>query len=334
MVHILGAGIAGLLLAEQLERRGVPWQIWEKAPQPGAEASGKNAGIIRSYEADPIVSKLARESVEYYRTHEPTFVPCGIALVPWEFDYLAPPYPQTKLLNGKQGILLLNDGCVEPMQVLRRLATAHYRHGKIHYSVTVQLDVVAGRIIWRFGDAVPAAGDSIVIACGEGAIAFDHKLQRGLRLLSHLRTLYVYENTQGYCGPVQWDEESGCYFRVSGDTITATAGEQIPVPPRADGLADDRQADERSPASLARQFPFLHIAPLRSWRSCRRLMPLDNRPYCGKDPQLENVFWFIGLGGRGMSIAPALARLLAELIAFGKSDELLQALSPARVRQS
>jgi D-arginine dehydrogenase len=334
MVHILGGGIAGLLLAEELESRGVPWHVWEKAPQPGAEASGKNAGIIRSYEADPVVSKLARTSVQYYRANEPSYDACGIAFAPWEFDYLAPEYPKTSLLSGKEGILLTEDGCVEPMQVLRRLAAADYRHGKISYSVPAQVEIAGSKIAWRFGDAVPAAGDSIVIACGEGAIAFDNALQRGLTLLPHLRTLYEYENTQGYRGPVQWDEESGCYFRVSGDTITATAGEQIPVPPRADGAADDRQADEKSPAVLARQFPFLQRGQLRAWRTCRRLMPLDNRPYCGKDPQIGNLFWLTGLGGRGMSIAPALARLLADLIAFGKSDELLEALSPARVRQS
>ena len=334
MVHILGGGIAGLMLAQELDKRELSWHVWEKAPLPGAEASGKNAGIIRSYEADPIVSKLATASRDYYRSNEPSYQPCGIAFVPWEFDYLAPAYPATKLLSGKEGILLTEDGCVEPMAVLQRLAGAKYRYGGISFSTQAYLDTAGNGIAWRFGDAVPAAGDSIVIACGEGAIAFDRALQRGLTLVPHLRTLYEYANVHGYRGPVQWDEESGCYFRVSGDTITATAGEQIPVPPRQEDAADDRQADDRSPAVLARQFPFLAPAQLLAWRTCRRLMPLDNRPYCGRDPQIENLYWLTGLGGRGMSIAPALAHLLADLIALGKSDELLEALSPARVLQT
>jgi glycine/D-amino acid oxidase-like deaminating enzyme len=332
MVHILGGGIAGLLLAQELERMCVPWQVWEKAPQPGAEASGKNAGIIRSYEADPVVSQLAKASLEYYRAHEPTFQACGIALVPWEFDYLAPEYRKVSLVSGKEGIMLTEDGCVEPMAVLMRLACTPYRYGKISYSVQARVEIAGSRIVWRFGDTVAAEDDNIVIACGEGAIDFDKALKRGLTLVPHLRTLYEYANTQGYSGPVQWDEESGCYFRNSGDTLTATAGEQIPVPPRAAGVSDDRQADERSPAVLMRQFPFLQPGNLRSWRTCRRLMPLDNRPYCGKDVQLGNLFWLTGLGGRGMSIAPALAQLLAHLIVLGKSDALLEALSPARVR--
>ncbi len=331
MVHILGGGIAGLLLAEELDNRAVPWHVWEKAGQPGSEASGKNAGIIRSYEADPVVSQLARGSVEYYKNHEPSYEPCGIAFAPWEFDYLAPAYPATKLLSGKEGILLKDDGCVEPMAVLQRLARAKYRHGSISFATPADIEIAGQSIAWRFGDAVPAAGDSIVIACGEGAIAFDRALQRGLTLVPHLRTLYEYANVQGYRGPVQWDEESGSYFRVSGDTITATAGEQIPVPPRQEGAADDRQADDKSPAVLARQFPFLGPEQLRAWRTCRRLMPLDNRPYCGRDSQVGNLYWLTGLGGRGMSVAPALARRLAHLIARGESDALLDALSPARV---
>lgn len=332
MVHILGGGIAGLLLAAELERRGIAWHVWEKAPQPGAEASGKNAGIIRSYEADPVISKLARMSLAYYRANEPSFDGCGIAIAPWEFDYLAPDYPKTTLISGKEGILLTEDGCVEPVHVLQRLAGASYRHGKIHYSVTARVDCAGSNLIWRFGDKEPDAGDSIVIACGEGAIAFDSALGRNLKLLPHLRTLYEYENVLNYRGPVQWDEESGCYFRLSGNTITATAGEQIPVPPRAANESDDCQADEKSPAVLARQFPILQQGKLLRWRSCRRLMALDNRPYCGRDAELANLYWLTGLGGRGMSIAPALARLLADLIVLGKGDELLEALSPARVQ--
>lgn len=333
MVHILGGGIAGLLLAEEFDRLGVAWHVWEKAARPGAEASGKNAGIIRSYEADPVISELARVSLAYYRGHEPSFRACGIALAPWEFDYLSGEYPRTTLVSGKDAILLTEDGCVEPVAVLTRVAGAAYRHGAITYSAQTRVEVMPAALRWSFGETIPAAGDAVVIACGEGSITFDEVLQRGLQLVPHLRTLYEYANTRAYSGPVQWDEESGCYFRGSADTITATAGEQIPVPPRADGASDDRQADAKSPLRLAEQFPFLGAAQLLGWRTCRRLMPLDNRPYCGKDAHMGNLYWFTGLGGRGMSIAPALAGLLARLVVHGEGDALLDALSPARVRQ-
>jgi glycine/D-amino acid oxidase-like deaminating enzyme len=59
-------------------------------------------------------------------------------------------------------------------------------------------------------------------------------------------------------------------------------------------------------------------------------MPLDNRPYCGGDPRFKNLFWFTGLGGRGMSIAPALASELSDLLMTGKNKLLDDHFSPAR----
>lgn len=330
MVHIVGAGIAGLLLAEQLDALGVSWQLWEKSPRVGHEASGKNAGIIRSYEADPVIAQLARASLSYYHSQEPSFVRCGIALAPWEFDYTAPDYPRVKLLSGKEGILLENDGCVEPMAVLQRLASNNYRHGRIHFSTPAVLELRQNGTAWHFGDAIAAKEDRVVIACGEGAIAFDGALQRNLALIPHLRTLYEYQNFHRYQGPVEWDEESGCYFRSSGHLLIATAGEQIPMAPRSEGEADEKPADEKGPAVLAEKFSFLSPAQLCGSRTCRRLMSLDNRPYCGRDPVITNLYWLTGLGGRGMSIAPALAACLARLIVLGESDPLLAPLSLGR----
>lgn len=332
MVHIIGGGIAGLLLAEELDRQGTAWRLYERAAAFGSEASGKNAGIIRSYEADPIVAWLARESVSYYHAHEPSFDHCGIAFKPWEIDYDSPARKPVTLITGTEGILLEDNGCVRPMEVLTRLASAAYRHGEIVLNAEADVVIEAGsaRVVLPVS-GMTAPADKVVVACGEGAIAITEKLGRPLRLIPHLRTIYEYANTSHYKGPVQWDEESGSYFRAWDDQIVATAGEQIPVPVRAAGESDDKQADPQSVAVLARQFPFLTSDKLKGWRTCRRLMPLDNRPYCGPDQACENLFWLTGLGGRGMSIAPALARELAGLISRGEASMGLKALYPARI---
>ena len=150
-------------------------------------------------------------------------------------------------------------------------------------------------------------------------------------MISHQRTLYEYRNDTGYAGPVEWDEESGCYFRPWDDTLVATAGEQIPVPVTYD--RDDKPV--KSDASidlLEKQFPQLSRAALIGYRTCRRTMPLDNRPFCGRDKSNNRLFWFTGLGGRGISVAPALADALAGLVCGTKTDAELAAFSPARVR--
>lgn len=331
MVHILGAGIAGLLLAEELDKRGVSWTVYEKAERVGLEASGKNAGIIRSYETDSVLAALTEESLAYYKTSEPTFDLCGIAFCPWEIDYETTQHSPITLVNGKKGIFLANNGSVLSLEVLSRLVGQSYNYGSIKMQCEASVAVKDDCATLVAHGALVRESDAVVVACGEGAITITNALERPLRLLPHLRTIYEYENTQGYSGPIQWDEEAGSYFKTHGDILIATAGEQLPVVPRRPGEVDDYEADPRSPAILAKLFPALTLDALKGFRSCRRLMPLDNRPYCGRDKDLPNLFWFTGLGGRGMSIGPALAHGLADVIEKNEVSPLLEALSPSRI---
>ena len=69
-------------------------------------------------------------------------------------------------------------------------------------------------------------------------------------------------------------------------------------------------------------------AGLRSFAS-------DRNPLVGADPHQESLFWFAGLGGGGIQIAPALARLGAALLLdepFEVPDVQELDLSPARAR--
>ncbi|MCS6971830.1 MAG: FAD-binding oxidoreductase [Leptospiraceae bacterium] len=329
MIYILGGGIAGLLLAEKLEELEVPWQLWERhhAPNLNKEASARNAGIIRSYEADPVAAALAQQALAYYHNREPSFCNCGIALVPWEVNY-AEKYHECRLYHGKVGIFLDQDGTVEPQQVLLRLRTKKYRHGTLQFGLEGKIAVENGVAICHSNGQKSSREDSIVVACGEGAVKIAFRLGYDLGLVAHLRTLYEYKNTAGFKGPVQWDEETSCYFRVSGETLTATAGEQIPQP--LDQERGEIEADPQAPQKIEQVFG-LNPLDIVSWRSCRRLMAPDHRPYCGRDPRIANLYWLTGLGGRGMSIAPALAQLLAQQIVFHKTDPLLEFLTPARV---
>lgn len=336
MVHIIGGGIAGLLVAEELDRRGTPWRLYERAATVGAEASGKNAGIVRTYEADPVIASVAAKSLAYYAGNEPSFSKTGILLRPWEFDYGMEGSESRPFSHGRfTGFFLPENGTVQPMAMLSRLASAQYKHGKITYSCEAVIELKDKELSLRLPGAEsethsPGESDQIVIAAGEGCAVFSETLRAELGLISHQRTLYEYRNAAGYAGPVEWDEESGCYFRPWGETLVATAGEQIPVP--VTYARDDQPVkSEQSVALLEQQFPLLGRAELVSYRTCRRTMPLDNRPFCGKDRQFDRLFWLTGLGGRGMSIAPALAHALADAVCGVSPEQDLAPFSPARV---
>ncbi len=336
MVHIIGGGIAGLLLAEEFDRRGKIWRLYERSAAVGAEASGKNAGIVRTYEADPVIAAVAAESLAYYAANEPSFSKTGILLRPWEFDYDVEGSETRPFSHGRfTGFFLPENGTVQPMPMLNRLAQAKYKYGKITYGCEASIELKEEKLCLRLPGAAPethtlAADEQIIIAAGEGCAAISEALRAELGLISHQRTLYEYRNGSGYAGPVEWDEESGCYFRPWGETLVATAGEQIPVP--VTYARDDRPVkSEQSVALLAQQFPLLNQSELVSYRTCRRTMPLDNRPFCGADRHHRSIFWFTGLGGRGMSIAPALAHALADAVCSETPKHDLTPFSPARV---
>ena len=336
MIHIIGGGVAGLLLAEEFDQRGRAWRLYERSASVGAEASGKNAGIVRTYEADPVIAAVAAKSLAYYSEHEPSFRKTGILLRPWEFDYDVEGSESRPFSHGRfSGFFLPENGTVDPMPMLRRLSNAAYRHGTIIYNCEAAIELSDQRLCLRLpgveaGLLELTADDQIVIAAGEGCAAISEALRAELGLISHQRTLYEYHNVSGYTGPVEWDEESGCYFRPWGETLVATAGEQIPVP--VTYARDDKPVkSEQSVALLAQQFPLLNQADLMSYRTCRRTMPLDNRPYCGGDGHYNNIYWFTGLGGRGMSIAPALAHALADAVCGANPEQDLAPFSPTRV---
>lgn len=333
VIYILGAGIAGLTLAASLERRSRPWRIFEKAGQVGEEASGKNAGILRTYETDPVIAPFARQSLGYYRAAEPSYRECGLVLKPWEVDYAAKPGASRKFSHGRfSGIFLPENGTLEPMQLLTRLVSAQVKYGGISPGEEARLEA-AGEHVTLLSTGTSntelSPGDYVVVACGEGAKAIARSLGRAPGLVAHRRTLFEFKNPLAADGPVEWDEESGVYFRLSGggQTLTATAGEQVPVSPQ-DSAAED---EEKLMAILIREFPFLSRDILVSTRTCKRLTPLDNRPFAGRDGVLKNLFWFTGLGGRGISIAPAVAEVLADLLCGKDVASCLAAFAPDRM---
>lgn len=332
VIYILGAGIAGLTLAEALREKKALYKIFEKEGQVGVYASGKNAGMLRTYDTDTVLKAFTLKSLEYYRSKEPSYVECGMILKPWEIDYEEKAVAERAFSHNRfKGLFLPHNGILEPKDVLARLVTTV---GSIEYNSPTQLivgdkkNIAAIKVVDK--EIQLEKEDVVVVAAGEGAVALSHETNSVLELVAYRRTLYEFENTTKQNGPIEWDEEASVYFRPSGKgkTLTATAGEQIPV----EALSQiDEVDDEKAFRIFEREFPFLNRENLINKRTCRRLTPLDNRPFVGKDAALGNLYWFTGLGGRGMSVSPGIAPLLANLLLGSKESGLLTPFAPGRV---
>ncbi|HRP69907.1 MAG TPA: FAD-binding oxidoreductase [Turneriella sp.] len=331
MIYILGAGIAGLTLAEVLHARNMDFQVFEKQASLGKEASGKNAGMLRTYDTDTVLKPFTLKSLEYYRQNEPSFVERGMILKPWEIDYAETPEGEKFFSHNRfKGFFLPANGTLEPLEVLDRL---HKKVKNIALNAPVGLKVAAQRIaaLKIAEEEIPLKeDDKIVVAAGEGSVALAHETATPIELIAYRRTLYEFKNTIGHNGPIEWDEEASVYFRPSGGgkTLTATAGDQIPV---AQGTVDEDLEDDKAFQIIEREFPFLNRENLVSKRICRRLMPLDNRPFIGRDTSLANLYWFTGLGGRGMSMSPGIAPYFADLLLNEKKILEFEPFLPGRV---
>ncbi len=68
---VVGAGIVGAAVAHQLARRGASVVVFDQAPGPAAGATGRSGGMVRGYDADPLIEKLALASLAVYRDPRP-----------------------------------------------------------------------------------------------------------------------------------------------------------------------------------------------------------------------------------------------------------------------
>jgi len=59
-----------------------------------------------------------------------------------------------------------------------------------------------------------------------------------------------------------------------------------------------------------------------SWAGLRNFVA-DRSPVAGFDDQVEGFFWFVGQGGYGIQISPALARAGASLVRTGELPDAL-----------
>jgi D-arginine dehydrogenase len=131
--------------------------------------------------------------------------------------------------------------------------------------------------------------------------------------------------------PVVWRLEDQVYYRKHPAGVLASPCDESLAQP---GAADsDPQVIAGLQLKLRRLAPALASAGTRRAWACLRTFASDRELVVGEDPRLPGLHWFAGLGGRGMSIAPAAAELVAAGILREPLPQLAVMLSPARLLQ-
>jgi D-arginine dehydrogenase len=124
------------------------------------------------------------------------------------------------------------------------------------------------------------------------------------------------------------------YFAPESGRLFASPMDEVPSDPC------DTQPDEYEVALAAHRMEertTVKVARIHSrWAGLRTFTP-DKHPAVGFDPAVEGFFWLAGQGGFGLQTSPAMASIVASLIAdqsWPVPDVTAEALSPVRFRQA
>lgn len=341
-VIIVGGGVAGLSAAALLAPHARVLLL-EREALLASHASGVNAAIHRPLEHDAHSAQLARRSRELLRElcGDAVIDNSGLLLVSREEHSISELVrtaqaeqlanralttgdleQQVPALAGGEiahGILLRDGGVIDLHLLISSLAARARERGAV---LRVSSEVAE---IERTPDGQRAVGvrltssericaAQIVIAAGAWsaglarALGLETPLTPLRRHLVQLRAASALVQAQ----PVLWRLEDEVYFRPESGGILASPCDELAWP--AQTPPSDPAALQLLAQKLERTAPLLaHAQVQRAW-ACLRTFAPDRELVIGSDPRLQGLHWLCGLGGRGMSVAPAAAELLAQQI--------------------
>ncbi len=361
---IIGAGFAGASTAWALAQLGEgPGLILERESTYGVHASGRNAGLLKLSEDDPIVRTLGMRTLGHFGdigAGEPDLVrpTGGLTLSPASDGSTVDNIVDALRRDGVPAEHLMVEAALQRFPFLRRLSPDAFDaalwcaaegvvdvHALLtHYlrtargggfplrtnSAVSDLIVEAGRVVGAETRDGIVRADVVIDATGAWAGRLG-RASRPLPLQPVRRHLFVSTPVEGVTRalPFVWVDGAEFYFRSEGNGLLLSPCDQTPSEPclpSTDPAAAELLADK-----LARHAPGLGDLSLRKSWACLRTFAPDRRPLIGADPDLPGLFHVSGLGGFGMMTSAAVGELAA-LVLTGRVPDWIEAsqLRPGR----
>jgi glycine/D-amino acid oxidase-like deaminating enzyme len=347
-VVIVGGGFAGAATAYQLAQRGIGRVVLlEQEECPGRHASGRNAAVARRLIASPDHLELAIEGVRFMEAPPEGFPPgpffqrTGSLLLAGADGEAS---LRTSLLAGRKAGV--EGEWLTPEEVVRLVpATAGGTFVGAAYSRDDGIADVAA-LLDAFLRAGRAHGLEVRSDCRLLAIDVRNGAVRGVRTAAETISTPAVVNAAGAWSPgvarlaglvppplrslkrhlmittplpwvdrswpAVWDLTHEVYFRPEPPGLLLSPCDAEESEP--DSEATDRRALELLAEKLTRWLPRLSgISVASTWAGLRTFTP-DGNLLLGEDPGLRGFFWCSGLGGNGMTLSPALGRIVAEAV--------------------
>jgi glycine/D-amino acid oxidase-like deaminating enzyme len=354
-VAVVGAGIVGCALAAFLAEAGASVLLVERE-EVAAGASGRNSGIVQ-HPMDAELVPLFEETVDHYRelaehgfalpdepsgvlvlAEDPADLAHELALLQRDFpelqaEALAPGEPaalEPGVARRLAGMRMNTGHTVPPAAATRAFAARAAAAGaRVVTGAAAVLapggltvdgaHVPAGRVAVAAGPWTPEVVDP---SGGWRPIVPRWGVVAGLRLTAPPRHSVEEVGVEQLLRP---GAEPPPIFSLITAGAASSLGSTFSAQ-RPDPVAMTPRLVERG----ARFMPGLANAPVESVRCCARPVSEDGRPLLGRAPGRADVFVAAGHGPWGISLGPASARRVAELMLGGDAAGPPAAFDPAR----
>jgi glycine/D-amino acid oxidase-like deaminating enzyme len=361
-VVIVGAGFAGASTAWGLAALDAgPGVLLEAEPTIGVHASGRNAGLLKMSEDDPLIRTMAVRTLRQLIDFEPGVpdlmrrcggLTLGAQALSDSLDAIAAGLRNEGVAvdrldaRGARGRFSFLAGvefdtalwCPDEGVVDVHALLTHYlklaRAGGFHLHVDCRVTDLAtsgGRVVGVETTRGRIECDVVIDATGAWAGRLG-RAGRPLPMQPVRRHLFVSGPVAGgtRAWPFVWADGADFYFRSEGDGLLLSPCDQTPFEPCLPNT--DPAAAEMLAEKLARHAPGLGNLGLRKSWACLRTFAPDRRPVIGADPERPGLFHVSGLGGSGMMTSAAVGEAAARVVTGVALDWIDPAdVSPARL---
>ena len=346
-VVVVGGGMAGVSIAYELAAdRSVT--LVEMEPQLAFHTTGRSVATFLESYGGRTIRALTSASRPFMEDPPDGFT--RPLLTPLPLLWTAPHHDVQNLQTMAESVAefvtmqpLTPDECVEVAPMMRRdwvalgmmehgaseidVAALHAgyatglrnRGGRIHTSsAAVTMQRVAGR--WRVTDSSGTVHDCATVVNAAGAWADQVAVNAGVRPVAvHplRRTVFAIAPPptvgEGIAKLVA-DPAGTFYFKREAEQYLCSPADEVPSEPcdaKVDEIDVAKAIDVINEATL---FDIRHVKS--SWAGLRTFVA-DRSPVVGFDDRVDDFFWFVGQGGYGIQIAPALARCGASIVRGG-----------------
>ncbi len=355
-VVVIGGGINGCSTAWQLARRGVANVVLVEKGHIASGPTGRSSGVVRRHYTQETLSAMARDSVRVFQHFKDEvggdagYVECGVVFLAAREN--APVLAAAVEMHQRIGIresllspdelkamdrqLSLEDvacgaydpdgGYADPTLAANSFADAARALGVeiLQRTTVASIRIDNGTIAGVATDRGEIAARIVIDAAGPWGVNLAAEAGITIPLTVTRHPVVVLQRPPAWRTPtpVWGDLIGGWYFKPDGgDTgmmVGSVRDDHRSVDP--DAYQDTVTHDETVAASdaIVRRFPIMEEGTARKgWAGVYDVTP-DSQPVIDRIDEVPGLFCAFGFSGHGFKIAPAVGRIVSDLVVDGR----------------